>query len=105
MAKSKQAAGNKQGGSNKSAGGAGKSTNPASNTAGTGNAQAAKSQSESTQSESTTSAAVAGLPQLETPEAAGQSAVDALKQDHRRVEGLFAEFETATERQRKQELV
>src|SRR4051812_37361173 len=100
MAKSKQAAGNKQGGSNKSAGGAGKTTNPASNTAGTGNTQALKSQSQSTMS-----AAVAGLPQLETPEAAGQSAIDALKQDHRRVEGLFAEFETATEGQRKQELV
>ncbi|SEP50742.1 Hemerythrin HHE cation binding domain-containing protein, partial [Rhodospirillales bacterium URHD0017] len=100
MAKSKQAAGNKQGSSNKSAGGAGKTTNPASKTTGTGNAQAVKPQSEST-----TNAAVAGLPQPETPEAAGQTAIDALKQDHRRVEGLFAEFETATERQRKQELV
>jgi hypothetical protein len=39
------------------------------------------------------------------PEAAGQSAIEALKQDHRRVEGLFSEFESATEDKRKQELV
>jgi hypothetical protein len=48
---------------------------------------------------------MAGLPQLPTTDPAGQSAIAALKQDHRRVEGLFSEFETADEEQRKLELV
>ena len=41
--------------------------------------------------------AMAGLPQLPATDPAGQSAIAALKQDHRRVEGLFSEFEKATE--------
>jgi hypothetical protein len=95
MAKGKQASDNKQGRSNKSGADAGKSPpDPASNPAGTGNAQLAKSESES---ESAMGAAMAGMPQQ--PEAAGQSAIEALKQDHRRVEGLFSEFESATEGQ------
>ena len=107
MAKSsKQAAGNKQGGSNKSAGESATTgnpagnTNPASNTAATGNAQPVKAQPDTAMAE-----AMAGLPQLPATDPAGQSAVAALKQDHRRVEGLFSEFEKATEEKRKQELV
>jgi hypothetical protein len=107
MAKSsKQAAGNKQGSSNKSAGESANTgnpagnTNPASYTAATGNAQLVKSQPDTAMAE-----AMAGLPQLPATDPAVQSAIAALKQDHRRVEGLFSEFEKATEGKRKQELV
>jgi hypothetical protein len=87
MAKSsRQAAGTTQDGSTKSGSGAG-TDNPANKTAATGNAQLLKSPS-------ATSIALGG-----------ESAIAALKQDHRRVEGLFSEFEKATEDQRKQELV
>jgi hemerythrin superfamily protein len=59
------------------------------------------------QQTSTSAAALLAQPrQSATPSAeSSQSAIEALKQDHRRVEGLFSEFETATEEQRKQELV
>jgi hypothetical protein len=101
MAKStKQAAGNKQGRSSKSSSDSGKTGDPARNTAATGNAQLVKSQPDSA-----LAAAMAGLPQLPATDPAGQSAIAALKQDHRRVEGLFSEFEKATEEKRKQELV
>jgi hypothetical protein len=101
MAKSsKQAAGNKQGSTSKSSSDSGKTGNPASSTAATGNAQLMKSQSDTAMAD-----AMAGLPQLPAADPAGQSAIAALKQDHRRVEGLFSEFEKATDKQRKQELV
>lgn len=84
MAKSStQSAGNKQ------ARGTGKAAaSPASSTAATASGNLLKAQAASP-------AAQAG----------GQSAIDALKQDHRRVEGLFSEFESATDDDRKQELV
>ncbi len=98
MAKSStQSTGNKQDRGNK----AGKPANPAGATAATGNTQL-------TQSADTTMAAAlagAGLPQQDMADPAQQSAVAALRQDHRRVEGLFSEFESATEDRRKEELV
>ena len=47
----------------------------------------------------------AGVSQRAMTDPASQSAIAALRQDHRRVEGLFTEFESATEEQQKQELV
>ena len=89
MAKSTtQSAGNKQGssaakGSNAAKGSAAGKSSAASGTADVLKAQAALPASDST----------------------GESAIAALKQDHRRVEELFSEFESTTEDQRKQELV
>ncbi len=101
MAKSsKQAASSKQGRSSKSGSDSGKTGNPASNTAATGDAQLATPAPDSAMA-----AAMAGLPQLPATDPAGQSAIAALKQDHRRVEALFSEFEKAAEAKRKQELV
>jgi hemerythrin superfamily protein len=94
MAKSSaQPAGNKQGRTNKDRS---KDGGEAANT------QPVQSRPETTMA---SAMAGAGLPQQAMTDPATQSAIAALRQDHRRVEGLFSEFESATEEQRKQELV
>jgi hemerythrin superfamily protein len=103
MAKSsRQAASDTQGHANKRGNDAAKTGNAASSTAGTGNAQLVQSRPDTTMANAIEGA---GLSQQPLADAAAQSAIAALKQDHRRVEGLFSEFESATEERRKQELV
>ena len=67
-----------------------------------GNSQSAQSPPDTTMA---AAMAGAGVSQRAVADPAAQSAIAALRQDHRRVEGLFFEFESATEEQRKQELV
>src|ERR1044071_3014732 len=79
MAKStKQASGGKQGGNNKQK---------------TANQQAANQKTTAMKSTAMTGGSD------------GNSAIAALKQDHRRVEGLFRQFESATDDRRKQDLI
>jgi len=103
MAKSsKQATGGKQGGANKGGDDATKPGDAASGTSATGNASLAQARPDTAMG---TAMAVAGLTHQPVADTAAQSAIAALKQDHRRVEGLFSEFEAAGDEQRKQELV
>lgn len=90
MAKmSTRAAGNKQGRATNAGGDAGK-------------ARSAQSPQDTTMA---AAIAGAGLSRDSVSDPAAQSAIAALRQDHRRVEGLFSEFESSTDGQRKQELV
>lgn len=103
MAKSsKQADGGKQGRSNKGGADAAKTGDAASSASAAGNAQLEQLRPDTAMA---TATAGSGLPQQPMVDAATRSAIAALKQDHRRVEGLFSEFETAGDEQRKQELV
>lgn len=70
-------------------------------TSGTGNDTTKAAQPASQGSGATSMAALGGAMGLGT----GQSAVEALKQDHRRVEALFSQFESASDGHRKEELV
>jgi hemerythrin superfamily protein len=93
MAKSNKSASGKSARANKAAG----------DVAGTGAAQLIKSQP-GTSTSATALLAGASQPAPASGQS-GQSAIEALKQDHRRVEGLFKQFEQSSDEHRKEELV
>ena len=102
MAKgTRQAAGGKQVRASKG-GGDDSTASTAIQTAAAGSAQTGRSHAGTAMG---AAMAGAGVTQRSTVDAGGRSAIAALRQDHRRVEGLFSEFEAATGERRKQELV